>query len=172
MPRTIVEIMISAWEIECCVPPPVIGARTSWQLEFIAATDARAREHIWTVTHYDDHTVLLDRDGFEAAWNRHAAAPPPPGIHTLRGYLSGTAHGTVPRIVTPVTGRVQRVRIVSQELERDPEQRLSLRRVPGTLATRDVRESTSSFDRDPTDPRRGDIGVLIDLALAGTASRT
>jgi hypothetical protein len=165
MPRTVVEIMISAWEIECCAPPPVIGAESSWQLEFIAAADDRAREDIWTVTHHDDRSVLLDRDGFEAAWNRPAAAPPPPGIHTLRGYLNGTAHATVPRIVTAVTGRVQRVRVVSRQLERDPQQKQSSRRVPGTLATRDVRESPSVFDSDPTDPRRDDIGVLIDLAL-------
>jgi hypothetical protein len=167
MPRQVVEILISDWEIECCAPAPVLGATSSWRLEFIARPGPLSREDLWTVSHHDDGQVLLDRAGVEAAWNHHAAPAPSPGIHPLCGHLLGTVHGIVPETLTPVSGRVQRIRIVSEEFTWQPgAEGRALDRVPATTGLRDVRASPRWFHHGPIGPGIVDVGVLIDLALA------
>ncbi|HZG92037.1 MAG TPA: DUF6578 domain-containing protein [Pseudonocardia sp.] len=171
MRRHVIAVMISDWEIECCAPPPVIGAESTWRLEFLADTDETpdneaGHEDIWTVTHDPRGTAFLERNGIHAMWNSHPAPPPPPGIHTLRGLLHGTAHGgTVPDSLTPVTGRVQRVRLVSYEFEWDPVEERTLRYRPGTRTLHDVREGPRWFNEGPVGPGRQNTGVLIDLAV-------
>ncbi len=165
MPRQVIAIMISDWEIECCAPPPVIGAESTWRLEFTAAADELAHDDTWTVAHDHRGTAFLERDGIHAVWNDHLTPPPPPGIHTLRGLLHGTVHGTVPDTLTAVTGRVQRIRLVSHEIEWDPDGERTLRYGPGTRALRDVRESPRWFHEGPVGPGRQDTGILIDLAV-------
>lgn len=160
--------MISAREIECCAPPPVIGAESSWWLQFVADHDDElAHDDIWTVTHDDDGSAFLERAGIHAVWDRCASPPPPSGVHRLRGLLHGTVHGNgiVPDGLVAVTGRIQRVRLVSHELEQDPYGRRTLRRRPDSRSLRDVRESPPRFDHGPVGPGRQDTGVLIDLAV-------
>jgi hypothetical protein len=174
MRRQVIAVMISDWEIECCAPPPVIGAESTWRLEFLAADetgnetddDETAHEHIWTVTHDPRGTAFLERNGIHAMWNSYTTPPPPPGIHTLRGLLHGTAHGgTVPDSLTPVTGRVQRVRLVSYEFEWDPVEERTLRYREGTRILHDIRECPRGFNEGPVGPGRQNTGVLIDLAV-------
>jgi hypothetical protein len=165
MRRQVIAIMISDWEIECCAPPPVLGAESTWRLEFVAADDELAHDDIWTVTHVNG-TAFLERNGIHAVWNDYTAPTPPPGIRTLRGLLHGTVHGgIVPASLTPVIGRVQRVRLVSHELGWDPDEQRTLRYVPETRILHDVRESPRWFHEGPVGPGRQNTGVLIDLAV-------
>lgn len=171
MRRHVIAVMISDWEIECCAPPPVLGAESTWRLEFLADNDETADnetgdQDIWTVTHDPRGTVFLERNDIHAMWNNYTTPPPPPGIHTLRGLLHGTAHGgTVPDSLAPVTGRVQRVRLVSCEFEWVPGEERALRSRPGTRTLHEVRESPRGFNEGPIGAGRQNTGVLIDLAV-------
>lgn len=164
MPDQVIEIVIADWEIECCAPPPVIGQRASWKLGFVPAEDDEfATEQSWMVLRHEDGGIRLRGDGIEATYNAYRVPPPEPGRHTLRGYLSGTAHAT-PDDLPPARGWVRRVRVVSRELEWEDERERVLRWVPGTARTRDVRESPRWFTRN-LGPGRVDAGVLMDLQL-------
>jgi hypothetical protein len=165
MRRHVIAVMVADWEIECCAPPPVVGAESAWRLELAPADDEIAHEAVWTVTHDRRGTAFLERDGVHAVWNSCSAPAPPPGIHTLRGLLHGTVHGIVPDELPPVTGRVQRVRIASYEYEWDPVEERTLRPRLGSRALRDVRESPRWFGGGGSDVGRQDSGVLIDLAV-------
>jgi len=166
MRRQVITFMIADWEIECCAPPPVLGAESTWKLEFIADDDEIAQEHIWTVTHDPRGVAFLDRDGFQAVWNDYRAPAPPPGIHTLRGVLHGTVHDDlVPDDLAAVTGRVQRIRLVSHEFEWDPHEPRTLQICPGTRDLHDIRESPRGFSDGPSGPGRHDTDLLLDLAV-------
>lgn len=169
LPDQVVEILVADWEIECCAPPPVIGAVATWSLEFVSATDELAREDIWTVTHRDDGAVLLDRVGIHAAWNTSVAPPPRAGTHMLRGRLHGTVHGSVrgaiPDGLPPVSGRVQRIRIVSHQFVGDHSGHPSPHHTSAARALREVRECPRWFNRETTAPGWVDTGVLIDMAV-------
>lgn len=168
MPQQVIEIMIDDWEIECCAPPPEVGAEASWTLGFLAGPDELAHEATWTVRRHEDGTVTVERGTVRAAWSAEAT-PPPPGEHPLLGHLSGTVHGGgfVPETLAPVAGRVRRVRVVSREVAWDPDEERMLRDVPGTTVLRDVRQSPRWFRAGPSGPGRHDVGVLIDLAVDG-----
>jgi hypothetical protein len=162
-PQTI-EVSISDWEIECCAPPPVVGALSTWWLEFVVGDDALAHEDTWTVTH-QDRAVLLERNGIHAAWS-DPVGPPPPGAHRLRGSLTGTVHGgTIPEGLPAVTGRVERIRLVSHEIARDPAEPRALHYVATSRSLRDVRESPRRFHLGPVGPGRQDTGLVVDLAV-------
>jgi hypothetical protein len=160
----VIEITVADWEIECCAPPPVVGGTTSWCLGF--RPDDLAPEDVWTVTHVD-RAVLLERDGIVAAWAVADATPPPPGIHRLRGRLTGTRHGgLLPEDLPEVTGRVERIRLVSYEYVADPAEPRALTYVAESRALRDVRESPRWFNPgQPIGPGRMDTGLLLDVAV-------
>jgi hypothetical protein len=166
MSPQIIEVSISDWEIECCAPPPVVGAASTWRLEFVTGDDGLAHEDVWTATH-EDRAVLLSRDGITAAWSTGAGSPPPPGVHRLRGLLIGTVHGgTLPDDLPAVTGRVERIRLVSHEIAPDPDEPRALHYVVASRTLRDVRESPRWFHLGPVVPGRQDTGLVIDLAVS------
>ena len=173
LPDQVVEILIADWEIECCAPPPVVGAVATWSLEFVNASDELAHEAVWTVTRRPDGAVLLDRGGIHAAWNTSVAPPPRAGIHTLRGRLHGTVHGsvrsTIPDSLPPVSGRVQRIRIVSHELVGDHTGQPSPRHTGVTRTLREVHESPRWFNPATTGPGPLNTGVLVDMAVPDPA---
>lgn len=165
--RRTVQVAISDWEIECCAPPPAVGAESSWQLEFLATTDELARDHPVTVVHLGSDDVVLRGDCFEAGWSDYVDPPPPPGDRTVRGHLSGTVHGLVPEHVPELTGVVRRVRMLSHVIGPDPARGGVRCALPGTLRMRDVAEAPHWFREPGTtggDGRR-DTGVLIDLEV-------
>ena len=166
MPRTTVEIMVADWEIECCAPPPVLGGRSQWKLEFIPTSEQPAREHLWRATHHPGGGVVLDRDGIVAVWNCPETPAPSPGIHTLTGYLAGTVHGgVVPEDLAPVGGHVRRIRMASYVFAPDEVEPRMFRTVPGSLELREVGECPRWFSHNLPGAGRRDTGVFIDLAL-------
>lgn len=108
--------------------------------------------------------IPLERHGIEAVWNDYLVSAPDPGIRLVRGRLSGTRHGIVPDDLPEVVGRVERVRVFSRELERDPHHARTLSWVAGTVQARDVRESPARF-ASTGGIGRCDAGVIIDLVV-------
>jgi hypothetical protein len=97
--RTVVEVFVSAWEIECCAPPPIVGELSSWRLEFVAAGGRYPnaeldRDSTWLATRRPDGSIQLADGPVTALWAEHAG--PAPGRVALRGYLYGNAHGPAP----------------------------------------------------------------------------
>ena len=163
---TVIEVFVSGWEIECCAPPPVVGEKATFRLDFVAAGGVYPlaelyRERLWLVTRRTDGLTQLSDGPAEAMWPDHLGAPPAPGPALLRGYLYGHAHGHAPDDAPLTTGRVRRVRVTGQEYRRVAPRQLEP--VAGTLTFTDVRESPRWFAGTDAGPQQ--IGVLLDLAL-------
>lgn len=139
----VIEVVVDSWEIECCAPPPVVGEQSSWRPLFIPSDDHPfAAEHRWTVVPHVP-AARLYRAGVTAAWGNAPVAPPEPGEHVLRGFVYGAAH-VFPEDLPPLTGRVRRVRVISEEFSADAQ---PLQRMPGSLRTHEVDASPRSFAR-------------------------
>jgi hypothetical protein len=163
-----IELFVASWEIECCAPPPVVGAPTAWRLGFsIGATPGH--ERTWSVTRHETWTALTD--GPIIAYWIGTDASPPPGIHRLRGALFGTRHGgSCPDDTPETTGTVRRVRVASEEFRLDADR--TLRPIPGTLELTDCRCSPRWFSagEQPIEPGfqdRMQTGVLIEVTVPG-----
>lgn len=140
----VIEVVVDSWEIECCAPPPVVGEQSSWRPLFIPSDDhPLAAERRWTVAPHAP-AARLYRAGVTAAWGNVPVAPPEPGEHVLRGFVYGAAH-VFPEDLPPLTGRVRRVRVISEEFAADPAAGQTLRPVPDSLRTREVDASPRSF---------------------------
>lgn len=113
-----VQVVVEAWEIECCAPPPVVGEATTWRLSFQHPQgdpgDALCSERDWLIG--PDGTLT---SGAITAFRPDDEGPPPPGPVRLRGLLSGTVHGgRIPDALPAVTGMVQRIRVISRRYRR------------------------------------------------------
>lgn len=159
-----VELFVSGWEIECCAPPPVIGASTTWTLQHVAATDPFPMHELDRVRTWRAESTRLV-DGPIVVMPSHDGPPLQPGWHELRGHLSGTRHGPMPEEFPETTGTVQRVRVVS--LRRTLGEPRTWHAVPGTLTMTDVRESPRWFtsDRGAKTDHTSQEGVLLDIAV-------
>ena len=168
----VIQLHVDSWEIECCAPPPAVGERSSWTLGFLSAAGEWPRpefeqESTWDVEQRDGATVLV-RGPVLAEWRDREGAPPP-GRATLRGWLTGTVHGTGTDRLAPVTGTVRRLRVVRETYELDPDQ--TLRPLPDTTTLIGVERSPSWFSSEEDLPTAVgeraamETGLLIDLAV-------
>ncbi len=158
--RTVVEVFVSGWEIECCAPPPVVGGTGTWRLDFIGAGDGDLdRDHTLLVARLPDRTELSDGP-VTALWADHNGPPPEPGRRTVRGFYYGNAHGPAHPDAPVTTGVVLRVRLVRQDYALVAPR--SLAPVPGTLTLTDVRRSPRRFAGGPGAGVH-ETGVLLDL---------
>lgn len=169
MNERVVEVRVSEWEYGCCLPPPVIGDESSWHLTFVPDLEP-ASEHLWTVVHDGPRTSPLVRldggSGLLARWYSESVPPPAPGIHTLRGGLYATAHaGAGLEDPYEVTGRIRRIRVVSEEMRRERGRHGDhLAPVPGSMELTDVGEGPELF-ASTTGPGRAETGLVLDLQL-------
>lgn len=158
-------LFVSDWEIECCAPPPAVGAPATWGLELHPADgDDLARPY--RVVPRPPHAVAV---GVACAYWPVERVPLPPAPATVRGTLFGTAHGgrgcrdeggDLPR----ARGVVRRVRVVTRELAAEAGDPRNLVPVPGSLRLTDVTVSPRWFAApDPVGPGDWEIGVLLDL---------
>ena len=160
------QVLLAGWEIECCVPPPVVGAVVEWGLEFVPALDPPDplldRELVWSVQAGPGDVAQLVRGPVVAAWSD---APAPPGPVRLTGQLVASEHGgSALEDLPPCRGRVERIRLLRQEY-RETEPR-SWMPVPGTVSAVEVAESPRRFDEtDPEPAGPWSIGVLVDLLV-------
>jgi len=172
-----VSVEVAGWEIECCVPPPGVGDRVSWPLEFYsgevdpdgfdrAAPDSRW----WRAERRDDGAVLLVDGPLVAYWSTYRHPAPEPGVLEATGVLSATLHGgSAPVDLPAVSGRVRRLWVRSQVYVpvigkgtryRGP--------VAGTLELREVDRSPRWFSSGPPSaegPERIAIGLLVELGI-------
>lgn len=160
------QVLLARWEIECCVPPPVVGAVVEWGLEFVPALDPPDplldRELVWSVQAGPDDVAQLVRGPVVAAWSD---APPPPGPVRLTGQLVASAHGgSSVEDLPSCRGRVERIRVLRQEYrETSPRTWMP---VPGTVSAVEVAESPRRFEGADPDPAGApSIGVLVDLLV-------
>lgn len=175
----LVEVFVSGWEIECCVRPPVVGEPRSWTLEFLHAarefpSSELDQDRTWLVTRWQGRpqqpplTRLTD-GRITALWSQANQAPPAPGTVSLRGYLSGTAHGTAPDNFPTITGIVHRLRLVTQHYTRAGEG--GWLPVADTITLCDLQRSPRWFTEHPKAPPPDgtpwilQTGVLLDLAV-------
>lgn len=92
-----------------------------------------------------------------------------PGTVSLRGYLSGTAHGIAPEDFPSTTGTVHRIRLLTQHYTRVDER--GWLPVPGTITMSEVQRSPRWFTDHPRQPPTDgtpwvvETGVLLDLAV-------
>jgi len=124
-------VVVSAWEIECCAPPPVVGERTSWRLalEPVAKPDLESLDRVpgpvtrllWQVAPWPvggDGRALY-RNGAAAYWyepNDPKAGQLPLGRQMVRGVLFGTRHsGFVHDLFPTVSATVSRIQVISCE---------------------------------------------------------
>lgn len=174
----LVEVFVSGWEIECCVPPPAVGESRSWTLEFVHAarqfpSSELDRHRTWLITPWQgrpQQSLTRLTDGrITALWSQTNQAPPAPGTVSLRGYLCGTAHGNAPDNFPTTTGIVHRIRLVTQHYTRADEG--GWLPVPGTITMSDVQRSPRWFTDHPKAPptngapRIIQTGVLLNLAV-------
>lgn len=168
-PPADLRVIITAWEIECCAPPPVVGELTSWRLIFqpVALPDPQSLDRVpgavstlqWLVEPWsvDGDRRALYRNGAAAYYHQSTAAgaadamtAPPPGRHRLRGELFGSRHGGGDDDLFPVvSARVSRIQLISCELR---QQGRSATPVPGSTTLTDVRQSPKWFTRHPPGP--------------------
>lgn len=168
--REIVEVLVSDWEIECCAPPPVVGETTSWMLQYVACRGAvdplLDHELTWSVSRWAGAPAVtrLDRGAVTAYWSDDEHRPPP-GEVLLRGRTYGTVHGGIsPDGFPQLEGRVERVRVLSQEYREVAERRWE--GVPGSVTAVDVRESPRWFTTDSSLCRGSQLfGVLLDVRV-------
>lgn len=168
----IVEVFVSGWEIECCAPPPVVGECTTWRLGFVPAggdypSAELDRDRSWQVSRRADGATVLVDGPVAAHWSDHAGPPPGPGRATLRGYLYGNAHGPAPDDPLRTSGRVRRVRVVSQLFTLETGRTLVA--VPGTVQLSDVQRSPRRFTHGDGSGTRMETGVLVEMAVRDTA---
>lgn len=124
-------VVVSAWEIECCAPPPVVGERTSWRLalEPVATVDLESADRIpgsvtrllWQAEPWPvggDGRALY-RNGVAAYFYEPTdpkAVQLPLGRHMVRAVLFGTRHGaSVHDLFPTVSATVSRIQVISCE---------------------------------------------------------
>jgi len=176
-------VSLSAWQIECCVPPPGVGDDVAWPLSWVSTgphgADDDGLDHLgahrrmWILRRRDDDVLLVDGAlvaGCSAAGLAHKTGPV-----ALTGALVAVLHGGGhPPELPTVHGWVRRVWVTSQLFV--PRDSLSGPRwgcwapVAGTGAARKVAHSPHRFAgglarAKPDAARRAETGVLIDLAV-------
>jgi hypothetical protein len=157
-------VLLAGWEIECCVPPPVVGAVVEWGLEFVPALDPPDplldRELVWSVQAGPDDVAQLVRGPVVAAWSD---APPPPGPVRLTGQLVASAHGgSSVEDLPSCRGRVERIRVLRQEYREAGDR--TWEPVLGTVEAEDVAEAPRRYG-DGDALGRQTFGVLLDLRV-------
>lgn len=170
--RAVVEVFVPDWEIECCVPPPAVGARTGGALQFVTTAptapepDGFDRDGTWQVTRQGELT-LFRAGAVVALWAGTDGPPPAPGTARLRGRLFATAHALGPDVVARTSGTVLRVRLVSRRFRTvETDGGPALVPVAGTVRAVDVGASPRWF-ASPCGPvgtsAVHETGVLLDL---------
>ena len=171
-PPTDLPVVVSAWEIECCAPPAVVGERTSWRLalEPVATPDLTSLDRVpGSVTRLLWQVAPWPAAGDGRALYRHGvatycyepndpkAAQLPPGRQMVRGVLFGTRHGgSVHDLFPTVSAIVSRIQVISCEFR---QQERAATPIPGSTKLVDVQQSPKWFTRRPPGPT---ISVPID----------
>jgi hypothetical protein len=175
--RTVAEVFVDDWEIECCGPLPAVGEPTTWRLRFVPAGDPPHEldaERSWLVERRGTWTALADGP-VVASWLSSAQPAPEPGRNALRGQLIGSRHGgSGPDAAPEVTGTVLRVRLASCVFRLDGTRTLVPQ--PGTFRLVDVPRSPRRFAWPDRPIELGvdlamETGVLLDLAVPDPAGR-
>ena len=175
-----VEVFVASWEIECCAPPPEVGALSTWVLEFISADQYPNpdldHENTWRAAPWPPmpcppEMTRLSDGPIAACWSRSDIDV---GAMRLRGRLSGTVH-VVPSGFPRTTGRVDRLRMVTQQYAFVAAERCWTP-VPGTMTFTDIPHSPRWFDHPAAPPVDGgtricQTGVLLDLAVSDAAEQ-
>jgi hypothetical protein len=165
-------VVVSAWEIECCAPPPVVGERTSWRLalEPVATPDPQSSDRVpgsvtrllWQVELWPvaGEGRALYRNGVAAYYykpNDPKAAQLPLGRHMVQGVLLGTRHGgTIHDLFPTVSAAVRRIQVISCEFR---QQERTATPIAGSTRLVDVQQSPKWFTRRPPGPT---ISVPVD----------
>lgn len=171
-PPADLSVVIAAWEIECCAPPPIVGERTSWRLALnpLATPDVHSANQfpgsvtklLWQVEPWPatgDGRALY-RNGVAAyfyAPNDSEADQLSPGRQMVRGVLFGTRHGgSVHDEFPTVSATVSRIQVISCEFREH--ERLATP-IPDSTRLVDVQQSPKWFTRHPPGPT---ISVPVD----------
>ena len=170
----LVRVFVDSWEIECCAPPPVVGERSSWSLEYVRSglgysVDAD-EERDWELVDRGRSGFALTRGGVVARWSTANGPAPAPGPVRLFGRLAGTVHAPPDHLVS---GVVQRVWVVSQDEElRDVGRETWIVTVPGTTVLTEVSASPRHFRMvvpPPGGRRHNESAVLVELGVPAPA---
>jgi hypothetical protein len=163
-------VFVQDWQIDCCGERFALGSKVSWTLTFRPYDDQLGwpdpmvieLEPAFGWAAPDGPAAgqcVIVAPGIEAA----ILGPALDGHERLRGTLVEEHHGGVPQSLTAVTGAVDRIRVVSQELRRERD--VTWIPVAGTVRLRDVDRVPDEFCWEPRvgDCQSHEIGVLVDL---------